>query len=160
MSALTRLWIVCVECTEMPDAQRDLIVSAQPVRVYCAPQCEGLAHAWRAALSNAESIESLATIDDATLRRLADRHPGSGVLLVLSSIESTALAQRALSTVEPPSALELTAARLLVVDWPPTVDVDGRPAFIGLDLDWLPPPPPLRRAKFPGGPGAAPAARG
>ncbi len=52
-------------------------------------------------------------------------------------------------------AAELEHARNLVLDWPARSDPMLRCALIGLDLDWSPPPPPERAARFPGGPGAA-----
>ena len=95
---------------------------------------------------------------DASLRRLADRHPAESVVILTSRAAVVALLHAALGLAES-TALGALHFQVCALDWPCSADPEGRPALIGVDLDWLPPPPPSRRAKFPGGPGSAAANR-
>jgi hypothetical protein len=95
----------------------------------------------------------------AALDELARRHAGEqlAVHLELSALEL--VLRRALSlpfeAALPIWGEHSAAPRNLVVDWPARDAPHLRCAFIGLDLDWCPPPPPKSVARFPGGPGSA-----
>jgi hypothetical protein len=86
----------------------------------------------------------------AWLGELAAAHAGANVLLV----GSRELLGACAALVVGPAGRAL-AAETLTLDWPVG---EGVPHLIGAGLDWLPPIP-AERARFPGGPGAAGAAR-
>jgi hypothetical protein len=90
--------------------------------------------------------------DDPVGTQLLFVSPASAVLGAIS--RALGLAARERAPYAPPPG-SLTA-----IDWPPADHAGGRPSLIGIDLDWLPPPPPAERARFPGGPGSAPSIRG
>jgi hypothetical protein len=116
---------------------------------------------WSGLVPPSEAPICIEEFGDAALRRLADRHGGESVLLVVEAPIALDILRRALSAPRDAAEhLSIDVLRPCAVDWPPTSDADGRPALIGVDLDWIPPPPPRKRAKFPGGPGSAPSARG
>jgi len=111
-----------------------------------------------AALGMKEHSWQECALDDESLRALADRHPAESVALLVDRSRALALLGGALELRDPHS-LEHVRFELCALDWPQSSDRDGRPALVGIDLDWIPPPPPRARAKFPGGPGSAPANR-
>lgn len=90
------------------------------------------------------------------LSRLAALRPGEQ----LAVCAPTSLLERAAREALALPAFALDAdARNVVIDWPARSAAHLRCAFIGLDLDWAPPPPPKTVARFPGGPGAAATSR-
>jgi hypothetical protein len=84
----------------------------------------------------------------------------SRVLVVAAPDLVAASIERALALAPGSDAVRPPPGSLSVIDWPAPDDPTGRPSLIGVDLDWLPPPPSPQRARFPGGPGSAPSARG
>lgn len=162
VSAFVRLWLINDAMGELDVETLRVLSAAQAHVCYAPPNALEFARRLRLALSaSVEIVEWLDEWNDLALRRLADRHGGSSVLVVLPKHACETLSGIALDpTVSAPRVNNLDTSRVCTIDWPPSADHDGRPAFIGLDLDWNPPPPPARRAKFPGGPGSAPAARG
>lgn len=90
------------------------------------------------------------------LSRLAALHPGEQLAVCAPTGLLERAAREALAL--PEFALD-AHARNVVIDWPARSAAHLRCAFIGLDLDWAPPPPPKAVARFPGGPGAAATSR-
>lgn len=88
----------------------------------------------------------------ATLDELARRHAGEQLALSIDAVMLGPLVRRALGVAA--EAVE-TDVENLVIDWPAREAEHLRCAFIGLDLDWCPPPPVAVVARFPGGPGSA-----
>jgi hypothetical protein len=99
----------------------------------------------------------------AALDELARRHVGEQLAVHVERGELELVLRRALSlpleAATPAWGEDSAAPRNLVVDWPARDAPHLRCAFIGLDLDWCPPPPPKVVARFPGGPGSAATAR-
>jgi hypothetical protein len=99
----------------------------------------------------------------AALDELARRHAGEQIAVHLERFAVELAMRRALSlpieNPSPTSSSSAPSARNLVVDWPARDAPHLRCAFIGLDLDWSPPPPPKIVARFPGGPGSAATSR-
>lgn len=90
------------------------------------------------------------------LERWARSHPG-GQVAVEADAALVADAARLTLGLGPGLASEGVRARSAALDWP--LEPGGRPQLVGLDLDWAPPFDPERRARFPGGPGAAASGR-
>lgn len=92
----------------------------------------------------------------AVLTHLAALHAGQQLALLAPASLLELVAREALGL----AGFDLPAqAHNVVVDWPARSAAHLRCAFIGLDLDWAPPPPPATVARFPGGPGAAATSR-
>lgn len=156
MADLTRFWIVPSPCDG---------ASNEPSNVAAAYWVEGLEGA-RSSADRGEAAHSLGPCSARgadgesvvaqspleLLDALAPRHGGREVRLLAPRAFLDAGLAHALGVAD---AAELGEARNLVLDWPTRNDPLLRCAFIGLDLDWSPPPPPERAARFPGGPGAA-----
>jgi len=92
----------------------------------------------------------------AVLVQAAARHAGEQIALCAPARLLELAAREALGL--PHFALD-PGARNVVLDWPARPAAHLRCAFIGLDLDWSPPPPPKSVARFPGGPGSAATSR-
>ncbi len=99
----------------------------------------------------------------AALDELARRHAGEQIAVHVESLALELVMRRALALpterASPSLGIVSSSARNLVVDWPARDAPHLRCAFIGLDLDWSPPPPPKTVARFPGGPGSAATSR-
>jgi hypothetical protein len=82
-------------------------------------------------------------------------YPARSTLLAVADREWMGAALGEVWGVEPPivERLALTAAGNLALDWP--TRAGGTPSLVGFGLDWLPPDPPRRSSRYPGGPGAA-----
>lgn len=164
VSALIRLWLVPLDALPLSAGAVELLLRAAPRALY-ASVARHLELAAPLALEFGRDgapvpLELAPLSGDAELRSLADRHPAASVVVLLERSDARALCARALALVDgAQSALASARFELAALDWPPSDDPQGRPALVGLDLDWLPPPPPARRAKFPGGPGSAPSGR-
>jgi hypothetical protein len=92
----------------------------------------------------------------ALLGRVATLHAGQQIALRAPASLLEHAAREALGL----TGFDLPAqAHNVVVDWPARSAAHLRCAFIGLDLDWAPPPPPATVARFPGGPGSAATSR-
>lgn len=167
---LTRLWLL--PCTRAHSAD----VSLEPVRPARVAADAPISARYRLVFDRARGACELfdaAGLDEASteqsgpplmldgeppqsvfeaLDELARRHAGEQVALSLDAELFAPLARRALGIQA--SAIARGAANF-VVDWPTRVASHLRCAFIGLDLDWSPPPPAAIVARFPGGPGSA-----
>lgn len=90
------------------------------------------------------------------LTKLAALHAGEQLALNAPASLLERVAREALAL--PGFVLDIRAQNV-VVDWPARSAEHLRCAFIGVDLDWSPPPPPKSAARFPGGPGSAATSR-
>lgn len=155
MNPLTRVWLVCADDLPLSDGTVELLarVGARAWRRGPELTLEQVA-GWAARLNQPFELLLEGGWNDASLRRLADRHPAESVVILAGRAPIVALLEDSLG-LAPSGALRELRFEVCALDWPCSADLEGRPALIGVDLDWLPPPPPARRAKFPGGPGSA-----
>lgn len=159
MHALTRIWLVCADDLPLSADAVELLARLRPRAWLREPGLAPHVTAQAArALGTTAGEWGECALEDTNLRSLADRHPAESVAILVERQRALDLLGRALELSER-SQLERVRFELCALDWPPSADREGRPALIGIDLDWLPPPPPRARAKFPGGPGSAPANR-
>lgn len=141
-----------------PDAPSALPTDAPLVARYVVRQSPA---GWRVAAEMGEPSpppgDSFELADwRAVLARLAALHAGQQLALHAPETVLEAAVREALGLPN----FELPAqAHNVVIDWPARAAAHLRCAFIGLDLDWAPPPPPRTVARFPGGPGAAATSR-
>jgi hypothetical protein len=159
LGAWARLWIVdSAQATPSSD-ELELLRRARPRAMLHAAEAHEGAQRWRACVDASMLVHCLESFDDSALRAWSETYGGAVVLVVVPRPAIESMLHLALLD-GAASKPRLDRARSCVIDWPPTSDRSGRPALIGVDLDWLPPPPPTHRARFPGGPGSAPSARG
>jgi len=85
---------------------------------------------------------------------LAREHAGGQIGLIATREVAHAALSRALRNSGPTSEAP-TCAWNVVVDWPAREAPHLTVGLIGVDLDWVPPPPPRVLGRFPGGPGSA-----
>lgn len=155
MNPLTRVWLVCADDLPLSDGTVELVARIGARAWLRGPEVvpeQVSATAARLHQAFEERLEG--GWSDASLRRLADRHPAESVVILAQRATILGLLGVALGLAESGALRELRF-EVCALDWPCSADHEGRPALIGVDLDWLPPPPPARRAKFPGGPGSA-----
>jgi len=159
MHALARIWLVCADDLPLSVDTVGLLRRLAP-RFWLREQsvADEVALALGTSLGTPAPEWGACALDDASLRALADRHPAESVAVLLPRSLALELLTGALD-LQASAQLESVRFELCALDWPQSADLEGRPALIGIDLDWLPPPPPKARAKFPGGPGSAPANR-
>ncbi len=159
MYALARIWLVCADDLPLSADAVELLARLRP-RAWLREPALAAHVATQAArmLGTATDEWGECALEDRSLRSIADRHPAESVAILVPRQRALDLLGRALELSEL-SQLERVRFELCALDWPQSADREGRPALIGIDLDWLPPPPPRTRAKFPGGPGSAPANR-
>jgi len=157
--ALVRIWLVCADAAPLSVETAELLGRLAPRAWMREP---AVTSATAASVSTALGMQDHewrpCALDDESLRSVADRHPAESVALLVDRSRALALLAGALELRDRRS-LEHVRFELCALDWPGSADREGRPALIGIDLDWIPPPPPRARAKFPGGPGSAPANR-
>ncbi len=159
MYALARIWLICADDLPLSDEAVELLARLRPRAWLREPALDRAVAAQAARMLGTVSDEwGECALEDPSLRSLADRHPAESVAILVQRQHALDLLRRALELSER-SQLECVRFELCALDWPQSADREGRPALIGIDLDWLPPPPPRTRAKFPGGPGSAPANR-
>ncbi len=159
VNPLTRIWLVCADDLPLSDDTVELVARIGARAWLRGPELAPDRVSATAARLNQPIEECLDVgLGDASLRTLADRHPAESVVILTSRAAVVALLHAALGLAES-TALGALHFQVCALDWPCSADPEGRPALIGVDLDWLPPPPPSRRAKFPGGPGSAAANR-
>lgn len=157
MADLTRFWIVPNELDEAPSTPSG---SSASYRVESTsegdPSVDGRTAPrssdakWSARSPEGASVRASSFVG--LLDALAPMHGGLQVQLRAPREVLAEVMSHALGVVR---SAGLEHARNVVVDWPTRAEPTLRCAFIGLDLDWSPPPPPVRVARFPGGPGSA-----
>jgi len=155
LADLTRLWLLRDTQSSAPSSAP---ASAPLVARYVVHEAHG---GWSVAAEMGEpSPPPGARLEDANWReilaRVAGLHAGQQLALRAPARLLELAAREALGL--PEFALPGNA-RNVVIDWPARAAAHLRCAFIGLDLDWAPPPPPKTVARFPGGPGAAATSR-
>lgn len=156
MADLTRFWIVPIQRDGSPPQPTRIAATYRVESV--SPEPSTRAHVYKrlelgpceARTSEGVSFHAASPLE--LLDKLAPRHGGLTVqleapLAMLATWLGYALGVEDAADLEPP--------RNLVLDWPTRDDAGLRCAIVGLDLDWAPPPPPHRAARFPGGPGSA-----
>ena len=159
MYALARIWLVCADDLPLSAETAELLTRLAPRAWLRGPSITSEAAATFARALGLPAEEwGVCALNDRSLRTIADRHPAESVALLVDRARALALVEGALELSER-RQLEHARFELCAIDWPGSADIEGRPALIGIDLDWIPPPPPKLRAKFPGGPGSAPASR-
>lgn len=159
MYALARIWLVCADELPLSADAVGLLARLAPRAWLREPSLEREVVARVVEPLGTGAVEwGECALEDGSLRQLADRHPAESVAILVERRRALALLGSALDLAER-RQLEHVRFELCALDWPQSADREGRPALIGIDLDWLPPPPPRMRAKFPGGPGSAPASR-
>lgn len=154
MSATCRIWL---------SQSAEPLAGSSWARLQHAPDRSGLEHAdVNAALREPDDGEPDAAFAkrlSEALDQLAMQHSHQSIALQLGPRALRTCIAVALDMPDPARiTADVGARRACVIDWP-TSPAD-RHALIGIDLDWLPPPPSGQRARFPGGPGSAPSTRG
>ena len=166
-AAWSRLWLVACPLGERAQAVGALLGAAPLAAIVCAPSAgpaaERVLAGRRIEISGEPALDLSGDDPDgeallvALAARVAERNAGAELALLAPPGGLRVLIRASLGLGGGDEPFELEPGTVAALEWPAEPGSGRQPLFAGLDLDWI--PPRAAPARFPGGPGAAPAGR-